>query len=433
MPSSTTKAIFSLLGWSYIPDFITSTLLRWARPYLRTPVTPLHYRITFALVVLSYLTYNFFEASLSTPPNFYELLEISPAADEVRIKAAFRAFARKHHPDRVGSQGADLFVVVREGYEALMETNKRWAYDRFGADILTCKECVTQREFLTRGLIQSLGFHIVSGLALLFFSVIGKSSGVAFWRYTLFFGHFASELSLLFSPSPSSPEYQGYSVLSLLFPTRLAFQHIRLLHQVFMFFSIAISRVAPVIFPDSVDDVSSPVLAHGAAAILEKVKNVDRELHSMIESQVILPVRPLDSKSSGDPDEHSLALLEREMENLVIENRLSAAPASSDLGQARDIVVKRVKAKAKAQAQVQERPGPRRRAFSQRSMSTIQLPSPISPAPRPFGISTNVEVIDVDALPDVECRPKQELKERGNLRSEAGQSLAYLRARSKSY
>ncbi|KAH9072788.1 DnaJ-domain-containing protein, partial [Lactarius deliciosus] len=357
MPSSTTKAIFSLLGWSYIPDFITSTLLRWARPYLRTPVTPLHYRITFALVVFSYLTYNFFEASLSTPPNFYELLEISPAADEIKIKAAFRAFARKYHPDRVGSQGAELFVVVREGYEALMEPNKRWAYDRFGADILTCKECVTQREFLARGLIQSLGFHIVSGLALLFFSMIGKSSGVAFWRYTLFFGHFASELSLLFSPSPSSPEYQGYSVLSLIFPTRLAFQHIRLLHQVFMFFSIAVSRVAPVLFPDAADDASSPVLAHGAVAILEKIKNVDREretpphfrffsntrpsVHSMIESQVILPVKTLGSKGVGDQDEHSLALLTREMENLVIENRLAASPASSDLGRARDIVVKR--------------------------------------------------------------------------------------------
>lgn len=130
MPSSTTKAIFSLLGWSYVPDFITGTLLRWARPYLRTPVTPMHYRITFALVVLSYLTYNFFEASLSTPPNFYELLEISPTADEGKIKAAFRAFARKHHPDRVASQSADLFLLGREGYEALIEPNKRWAYDR---------------------------------------------------------------------------------------------------------------------------------------------------------------------------------------------------------------------------------------------------------------------------------------------------------------
>ena len=51
---------------------------------------------------------------------------------------------------------------------------------RFGAEVLSCKECVTQRDFLARGLVQSLGFHIVSGLALLFFSAIGKSSGVAF-------------------------------------------------------------------------------------------------------------------------------------------------------------------------------------------------------------------------------------------------------------
>jgi DNA-binding transcriptional MocR family regulator len=150
----------------------------------------------------------------------------------------------------------------------------------------------------------------------------------------------------------------------------------------------------------------------------------------MIESQVILPVKPLGSKSAGDPDEHSLALLTHEMENLAIENRLSAAPASSDLGRARDVAIQRAKAKAKAQ--VQERPGPRRRTGSQRSMSTIQIPSPISPALRPFGGgSPDVEVIDVDALPDAECRVKRELKERGSLRSE--QTLAYLRARSKSY
>jgi len=113
MPSSTTKAIFSLLGWSYIPDFITSTLLRWAGPYLRTPVTPFHYRLTFAFVVSSYLVYNFFEASLSTPPNFYELLDISPASDGGKIKAAFRTFARRYHPDRVGPEGSDFFVAVR--------------------------------------------------------------------------------------------------------------------------------------------------------------------------------------------------------------------------------------------------------------------------------------------------------------------------------
>ena len=58
----------------------------------------------------------------------------------------------------------------------------RQLYYRFGEEILNCKECVTQRDFLARGLIQSLGFHIVSGLALLFFSAIGKSNNVAFVR-----------------------------------------------------------------------------------------------------------------------------------------------------------------------------------------------------------------------------------------------------------
>ncbi|KAI0292818.1 hypothetical protein BC826DRAFT_969484 [Russula brevipes] len=429
MPSPTTKAIFSLLGWSYVPDFITSTLLRWARPYLRTPITPLHYRLTFAFVVLSYLAYNFFEASLSTPPNFYELLGISPTSDGGQIKVAFRAFARKYHPDRVGPEGSDLFVAVREGYEALMEPNKRWAYDRFGAEILDCKECVTQRDFLARGLVQSLGFHIVSGLALIFFSAIGRSSSVAFWRYTLFFGHFASELSLLFTPSPSSPEYQGYSILSVFFPTRLAFQHIRLLHQLFMFFSIAVSRVSPVLFPDASSEASSLFVAQSAVAILEKVMNVDRELHTMVETQM-LSVKPLGSKRAGDPDEHTMELLTREMEHLVIENRLTTVPAMSDLGRARSNVVKRVK------AQAEERPHLRRRTLSQRSIGSGQLPSPVSPALKPFGNSQEVDVIDVDALPDEESQLKQQRViriERESLRPEAGPTFAtHLRARSKS-
>jgi len=320
-------------------------------------------------------------------------------------------------------------VAVREGYEALMEPNKRWAYDRFGAEILSCKECVTQRDFLARGLIQSLGFHIVSGLALLFFSAIGKSSSVAFWRYILFFGHFASELSLLFGPSPSSPEYQGYSILSVFFPTRLAFQHIRLLHQLFMFFSIAVSRVAPVLFPDASDDASSQFLAQSAAMILEKVKNVDRELQNMVEMQM-LSVKSLGSKRSEDPDEHTLELLTREMEHLVIENRLAAVPAMSDLGRARSNVIKRAK------AQAQEEPRLRKRTLSQRSIGSGQLPSPVSPSLKPHGINDEVEVIDVDALPDEGSQQKQWRvirMEQESMRSEAGPTFATcIRARSKS-
>src|SRR5579863_1148434 len=217
-----------------------------------------------------------------------------------------------------------------------------------------------------------------------------------------------------------------------------------------MFFSIAVSRVAPVLFPDASDDTSSQFLAQSAAMILEKVKNVDRErrflatliikpmsypnnalpvVQNIVEMQM-LSVKSPGSKRSEDPDEHTLELLTREMEHLVIENRLAAVPAMSDLGRARSNVIKRVK------AQAQEKPRLRRRTLSQRSIGSGQLPSPVSPTLKPHGISGEVEVIDVDALPDEGLQPRQRgvmRMEQENLRSESGPIFAtYIRARSKS-
>jgi hypothetical protein len=145
----------------------------------------------------------------------------------------------------------------------------------------------------------------------------------------------------------------------------------------------------------------------------------------------MLSLKPLGSKRAGDPDEDTLELLTHEMEHLVIENRLAAAPATSDLGRARSMVVARVR------SQALERPMPRRRTSSQRSVGSGQLPSPISPELKPFGSSEYVEVIDVDALPDEESRTKRQrgiVKEQGSyLRLEAGPTFAtYIRARSKS-
>jgi len=164
--------------------------------------------------------------------------------------------------------------------------------------------------------------------------------------------------------------------------------------------------------------------------ILDKIKNVDRELHNIVEMQM-LSLKPLGSKRAGDPDEHTLELLTCEMEHLVIENRLAAASAMSDLGRARSMVVARVR------SQALERPRPRSRTSSQRSIGSGQLPSPVSPELKPYGSSVDVEVIDVDALPDEESQTKQRrgiVKRQGNCsRLEAESTFAtYIRARSKS-
>lgn len=55
-----------------------------------------------------------------------------PGVDEVGLKLAFRAFARKYHPDRpgVGKQGEAWFIQVRDAFEALRDPVVRFAYDR---------------------------------------------------------------------------------------------------------------------------------------------------------------------------------------------------------------------------------------------------------------------------------------------------------------
>ena len=204
------SAILSLIGWSYLPHLATSKLLPILHRFYPTlsgrpappPNTPLyarHYRCVYAITVISYLFYNFRQAALSMPPNYYEMLGVDPNADENALKSAFRQFARRYHPDRIGPQGEALFINVRDAFEALKNPTTRFAYDRsfevvaldggayslgsrFGPEALQWSNCTTLREYIRQGLMQSAGFYIVSACALLLFSSIGKPSDVAFVR-----------------------------------------------------------------------------------------------------------------------------------------------------------------------------------------------------------------------------------------------------------
>jgi hypothetical protein len=112
------------------------------------------------------------------------------------------------------------------------------------------------------------------------------------WRYLLYIAQFISEFALILGPSatmsnPSDTSASGSStihenILVAFFPRRVAYQHVLLLHQIFIFASIAVSRVAPVLFPPTIEEVEGlgmdPRLVQG---VLEKItelsQNIDRE------------------------------------------------------------------------------------------------------------------------------------------------------------
>jgi hypothetical protein len=131
--------LLSLVGWSVVPDFATRRLLaifyhflRSAPPRPNTPAYHQHYAATFAFVVLSYLLYNLVSSSRAMPPNFYQILGVPPTVNESGLKAAYRHFVKWNHPDRpgIGRDGEELFIMVRDVYEALKDPVIRFAYDR---------------------------------------------------------------------------------------------------------------------------------------------------------------------------------------------------------------------------------------------------------------------------------------------------------------
>jgi len=327
------STLFQFACWTYLPDFATRQVLSVIHrlsqrvfeippPPPRSPVYIRHYRYTYAGVVLCYLTYNFIDASSGLPKNFYELLGVHPHSDAGALKAGFRAFARKNHPDRIGPEGEALFIDVRDAFEALKDPVVRFAYDRcvmscwcvsrveriprFGPDVLRWRDCTTMKDYLRRGLLNSLPRHVMTGIALFLFSMVGKRSPVAAvcicsfrdevdtsdsgiqWRYLLFIGMFALELYLIVAPSTTSSGASGHTfvdeasprwmLFERVFPQRVAYQHILFLHQVFLFMSVAVSRVAPVLFAGMVEvDGDMGVVRAMGRRIEELTRGIERE------------------------------------------------------------------------------------------------------------------------------------------------------------
>jgi curved DNA-binding protein CbpA len=62
--------------------------------------------------------------------DYYAVLGIAEDADEETIRSAFRALARRYHPD-VGAGSSPIeFQRAREAYETLVDPERRRGYDR---------------------------------------------------------------------------------------------------------------------------------------------------------------------------------------------------------------------------------------------------------------------------------------------------------------
>jgi len=61
--------------------------------------------------------------------DFYELLQVSPTADQETIEKIYRILAKRYHPDNSDTGDINKFTAISNAYKTLRNPEKRAAYD----------------------------------------------------------------------------------------------------------------------------------------------------------------------------------------------------------------------------------------------------------------------------------------------------------------
>jgi len=74
----------------------------------------------------------FFRERVVNMETYYDVLEVNDSASQEVIKAAYKALAKKYHPDSFKGETYECnnaMIKINEAYEVLSDTNKRKKYD----------------------------------------------------------------------------------------------------------------------------------------------------------------------------------------------------------------------------------------------------------------------------------------------------------------
>ncbi len=83
-----------------------------------------------------------------------------------------------HHPDKTASTDTNgspdaYFVHLKLAQDTLLDPAKRFAYDRFGPDMIKWQHCLSIRDYVLVGLQAAAPYYILSGLFMIITGVIG--------------------------------------------------------------------------------------------------------------------------------------------------------------------------------------------------------------------------------------------------------------------
>lgn len=120
--------------------------------------------------------------------NAYTALGVPLDVDEGSLNSRFRKLTVRFHPDKVKGidreRANDYYVYLKHARDIILDPVKRFAYDRFGPEILgQCSHCLTVREYVNHALLVVLTTYGGLLVFLVGANALGYLTDGAYWRY----------------------------------------------------------------------------------------------------------------------------------------------------------------------------------------------------------------------------------------------------------
>jgi hypothetical protein len=285
-------------------------------PARGTPRYNITFRRIFICVVSLYLLYTIYEAYhiLTQQPTFYDLLSLPHDVDPRTLKSRFRRLTIQYHPDKVGAQGAEHFVTLKQAYDVLLDPVQRFAYDRFGADILDWEHCHSTRDYIFRGALALAPYYGGTLVFLVILSVLGKFETGRYWRFL------ALTLLLVFEGTMMTRPYAVITTLPFTKPL-LAFEHAVLARKIVLTSFIALGQLGPSLMKQET------LVGDGKEALERKLVQLD-VLSRFMEAEAAKAQRTEFLPFEGDPEGEKE--VQRKMGDWLVEMQIRDDPEVRD-------------------------------------------------------------------------------------------------------
>jgi hypothetical protein len=260
--------LLSWIGWYYLPGKLAGWLLSTyygvtiragdPKPQPGSPRYARHWRNSFILVIALYFLYTIYEADweLQRQGNFYADLGVPIDVTEKALQSRFRKLTVQYHPDKISDPSlreaaSAYFVHLKLARDTLIDPAKRFAYDRFGIDMLSWKRCTTVREYVMTAINNAVVHYVASCVGLVGATMLGliRPTG-RYWRYLILGSLAIVEFTAITSPTSPSVLTNFVNPLVTFFGVRqayLPFQFLSILRRAALSSFIAVSQVSPVL------------------------------------------------------------------------------------------------------------------------------------------------------------------------------------------